>query len=70
MNNQANKRIKNNGLRGQNVIEYLIVTVTVVIIVLLAANTQGGHLKNAMDNILNDTVNGIAGLRNELKFSP
>ena len=55
--------------KGQNVIEYLLLTATVVILLVTFMKTSNSPMKNAMDNIYNDTVDGVASLNAELKFS-
>jgi hypothetical protein len=54
--------------KGQNVIEYLLLVVAVVVVLLVFMNPQGGPMKNAMENIANGTVAGIDRLNKELKF--
>jgi hypothetical protein len=57
------------GDRGQNIIEYLLVVVAVVVVVLALTNTRNGPMKNALENIFDTTVNGVSRLNSELKFS-
>jgi hypothetical protein len=59
-------RLKN--AKGQNIIEYLLVSVAVILIALAFMNTQNSPMKTAVENVLQDAVTDIDGLRSELKF--
>ena len=54
--------------KGQNVVEYLLVVVSVVLVALYIMNTQNSPMKTAVENVLQDAVTDIDGLRSELKF--
>ena len=53
-------------LRGQNVIEYLLLTAVMALICLAFFHPVSGPAKTALDNILNDTVQDIDRIRNEI----
>mgnify|MGYP001612850181 CR=1 FL=1 len=55
-------------LRGQNVIEYLLLTAIMALICLAFFHPVSGPAKTAMDNILNDTVQDIDRIRNEIQW--
>lgn len=60
--------LKKNGLRGQNVIEYLLLTAAVLVVFLVFFNPTNGPAKQALENITNDMVLDIARLNKELVF--
>jgi len=71
MNNPGKmKGVSINGRRGQNVVEYLLLTVAVVIVLFSVLNTRGGPMKSALDNILDSKVQDIKNLNSELKYAP
>lgn len=61
--------MRRKSFRGQNVVEYLLLTVAVVVVALSVFRTGGGPMKRAMENMLNGTVNGIKVLNSELRYS-
>lgn len=62
------KKILKTCNKGQNVIEYLLLVTVFVILLLSFLNTRNGPMKNALENILNDTVYDISTLQNELNM--
>ena len=54
--------------KGQNVIEYLLVSVTVIILALAFMNTQNSPMKSAVENVLEDSVADLRQLNSELQF--
>lgn len=53
---------------GQNVIEYILVTATVVLICIVFFNPASGPARTGMENVLNQTVSGIDSIRSEIQF--
>lgn len=61
-----NKILQNK--KGQNVIEYLLLTAIVALICIIFFSPTNGPMKSGMENVFNDTVKDIDRLRDEIKF--
>ena len=61
------KRLGNN--KGQNDIEYLVVTAAAVLVYLIFMNTQSSPMKDGLENTFNYSVGGITRLNTELQFT-
>ena len=55
-------------LRGQNVIEYLLLTAAVLVVFIVFFNPSNGPAKRALENITNDMVLDIRRLNSEIQF--
>lgn len=60
--------IKNS--KGQNVIEYLLVTAVFVLVCLVFFNPRNSPGKTALENITNDIVDDILRLNSEITYIP
>jgi hypothetical protein len=55
--------------KGQNIIEYILVTAAVIAVLIAFTRTSSdGPVRNALDNVLNATVDDISRMKGELKF--
>jgi hypothetical protein len=54
--------------KGQNVVEYLLVVVTVVLVALYIMNTQDSPMKRTLENVLNDSVGDIDRMKSEIRY--
>lgn len=53
--------------QGQNMIEYMLLFVAVTL-VMLAFLANGGAFHQKLDQVFNDTVNGINSMSDEMKY--
>ncbi|MBI3602016.1 MAG: hypothetical protein HY209_03890 [Candidatus Omnitrophica bacterium] len=58
--------MKNN--KGQNVVEYILVAVAVVLVCLVLLNPQSGPVKKSVETTLNSTVDSINSIANTIQF--
>ncbi len=54
---------------GQNIIEYILLVVAVILVFLLLLNPQSGLIKNSVERTLNSTVNMIDQINKEIKLN-
>ena len=66
--NSEEKIPRKKDLRGQNVIEYLLVTAIFVLVCIAFFRPSGGPARTAMENIFNDAVSDIKAMNNEIGY--
>jgi len=54
--------------KGQNVVEYILIAVAVVLVGLVFLNPQSSPVKNSVETILNSTVNSIHNIAQSIHF--
>jgi hypothetical protein len=55
-------------VKGQNVIEYLLLTTACIVVFFVFMKPSNGRMKNTLENVVNSTVSEIDQLNKELKF--
>lgn len=54
--------------KGQNMIEYILLAVAVVLVFLVLLNPKSGSVKKSVEKTLNSTVDMINGTTKEIRF--
>lgn len=54
--------------KAQNIIEYILLVVAVLLVFLVFLNPKSGPMKNSVEKTINGTVNMIDSAANEIKF--
>lgn len=57
-----------NNISGQNLIEYLLVTAIVVVVCIVFFHPSSGPAKQKLENVMNITVQGLNGMKNQIRF--
>ncbi len=57
-----------NNKRGQNLIEYLLVTAIVVVVCITFFHPATGPARKKLENTLNITIQGINGMKSQIRF--
>lgn len=58
----------NKNVRGQNVIEYLLVTAVIILVCIVFFNPSNSPARSALENIANDMILDINRLNSEIVF--
>ena len=58
--------MKNN--QAQNIVEYILLVVAVILVFLVVLNPRSGLLKKSVEKTLNGSVDQIGNITNEIQF--
>ena len=57
-----------NNKKAQNVVEFILLAVAVILIFLAFLNPQTGPMKHSVNSLLNSTIDKIHNIAQEIKF--
>jgi uncharacterized protein YoxC len=55
-------------MRGQNIVEYILLVVAVLLVFLVILNPQSGTIKKSVETTINGTADQISIITSQIKF--